>query len=151
MTRSELARRLKHSGHQILRYGLALVLIWIGGMKFTTYEAAGIQPLVANSFLLSWVYSIWSVQTFSALLGVFEILLGLLIVLRPVARRWSAAASALAAGMFLVTLSFLFTTPGWEPTAGGFPALSVVPGQFVLKDIVLFGAALWATGDTLDG
>lgn len=150
MTRNELARRMKQYGHQILRYGLALVLIWIGGMKFTAYEAAGIQPLVASSFLLSWVYSIWSVQTFSALLGGFEILLGLLIVLRPVVRGWSAAAGALAAGMFLVTLSFLFTTPGWEPTAGGFPALSVAPGQFVLKDIVLFGAALWATGDALE-
>jgi len=38
--------------------------------------------------------------------------------------------------MFLTTLSFLFTTPGWEPTLG-FPGISAMPGQFLLKDVVL--------------
>jgi reactive chlorine resistance protein C len=56
--------------------------------------------------------------------------------------------SVLAVGMFLTTLSFMLTTPGvWEATEGGFPALSVVPGQFVLKDVVLLGAALWSFGE----
>jgi reactive chlorine resistance protein C len=50
-------------------------------------------------------------------------------------------------GMFLTTLSFLVTTPGWEPSLGGFPAVSAMPGQFVLKDIVLLGAALWTAGE----
>ena len=37
--------------------------------------------------------------------------------------------------MFLTTLSFLLTTPGvWEASVGGFPALSVVPGQFLIKE-----------------
>jgi reactive chlorine resistance protein C len=50
--------------------------------------------------------------------------------------------------MFLTTLSFLFTTPGvWEASAGGFPALSVVPGQFLIKDLVLFGGSLWMCGE----
>src|SRR5215471_16753881 len=43
-------------------------------------------------------------------------------------RHWSARActigSAVAVLMFLTTLSFLFSTPGWEPRLGGFPALS---------------------------
>ena len=39
-------------GEAILRYGLVLVVAWIGAMKFTAYEAAGIQPLVANSPLM---------------------------------------------------------------------------------------------------
>ena len=33
--------------------------------------------------------------------------------------------------------------------AGGFPVLSVMPGQFLLKDLVLLGAALWTLGDSL--
>jgi reactive chlorine resistance protein C len=41
--------RLKSIGMHIARYGLAIVLLWIGGMKFTAYEAEGIKPLVANS------------------------------------------------------------------------------------------------------
>ena len=36
-----------------------------------------------------------------------------------------------------------------EPSLGGFPALSVVPGQFLLKDIVLLAGALFLTGDAL--
>ena len=42
--------------------------------------------------------------------------------------------------MFLTTLSFLFSLPGWEQSLGGFPALSG-NGGFLLKDIVLLGAA----------
>jgi len=52
--------------------------------------------------------------------------------------------------LFASTLSFLFTTPGATvSSAGGFPVLSVLPGQFLLKDIVLIGAALWTLGDSL--
>jgi uncharacterized protein DUF417 len=43
-------------GNAVLRSSLALVLIWIGSMKFTSYEAMGIQPLVATSPLMSWLY-----------------------------------------------------------------------------------------------
>lgn len=73
----------------------------------------------------------------------------MMIALRPVSAVAAAVGSALAAGMFLVTLSFLLSTPGWEPTAGGFPALSIVPGQFLLKDVVLLGAAVWSLGEAL--
>jgi uncharacterized membrane protein YkgB len=50
--------------------------------------------------------------------------------------------------MFLTTLSFMLSTPGvWEASAGGFPALSAVPGQFLAKDFVLFGAAVRLFGE----
>ena len=134
-------------GMHVTRYGLVLVLLWIGGMKFTAYEAEGIRPLVANSPLMGWVYNLMSVTAFSSLLGVIEIAIGVLIALRPVWPAGSALGSVLAVGMFLTTLSFLVTTPGWEPSLGGFPAVSAMPGQFVLKDIVLLGAALWTAGE----
>src|SRR5690606_3228306 len=112
-----------------LRYGLVLVLLWIGGMKFTAYEAAGISGFISNSPLMSWAYSVFSVESFSALLGFTEIAVALLIAARPVSVRAALVGSLLATGMFLTTLSFLLTTPGvWEASAGGFPALSVVPG-----------------------
>ena len=141
--------RLKLIGRHVARYGLVIGLLWIGGMKFTAYEAEGIRPLVANSPLMGWAYDLLSVTTFSALLGVVEVAVGLLIALRPVWPAASAAGSALAAGMFVTTLTFLFTTPGWEPSLGGFPALSAMPGQFVLKDVVLLGASLWTAGEAL--
>ncbi len=142
------AALLNRLGIYVTRYGLVIVLLWIGGMKFTAYEAEGIKPLVENSPLMSWLYSIFSVRGFSNLLGVAEIVVGLLIAVRPKAPVISAIGSLFAAGMFLGTVSFLLSTPGWEPEMG-FPALSVVPGQFVLKDLVLLGASLWTAGEAL--
>jgi uncharacterized membrane protein YkgB len=142
------AQMLAAAGRNSLRYGLVLVLVWIGGMKFTPYEAEGISLFVANSPLMSWAYSLVSVRSFSAFLGVTEISVALLIALRPVSPRLALLGSTSAVGMFCTTLSFLLTTPGvWETSAGGFPALSVVPGQFLVKDFVLLGAALWMCGD----
>ena len=74
--------RLNSAGLHVSRYGLVIVLLWIGGMKFTAYEASGIEPLVANSPLMAWIYKVMSVRGFSALLGVIEIAIGLLIALR---------------------------------------------------------------------
>jgi uncharacterized membrane protein YkgB len=142
-------RNLESAGLQVVRYGVVLVLVWIGAMKFTGYEAQAIQPLVANSPLMSWLYSLFSVQATSNLIGVAEIAAGVLIMLRPWSAMAAAIGSAMAALTFATTLTFLFSTPGWEPSLDGFPALSVVPGQFILKDLALLGAALWMLGDAL--
>jgi reactive chlorine resistance protein C len=140
---------IERLGRYVTLYGLALVFLWIGGMKFTAYEAGAIKGLVASSPLMSWLYSVLDVRGVANLIGTAEITAGLLLVLRP----WNAAAGAigglLAAATTAVTLTFLFSAPGWEASLGGFPALSVVPGQFLLKDIVLFGAALTVFGGAL--
>ena len=143
---SALARVLNGFGIEILRYGLVIVLVWIGGMKFTGYEAAGIAPLETHSPLVNWLYVLLGERHISDLLGVIEITLGIGIALRHVTPRISGIASLLSVGMFLTTLSFMFTTPGWEPTLG-FPALSALPGQFLLKDIVLLGASVFTAGE----
>jgi uncharacterized membrane protein YkgB len=143
-----LSSRAEAVGRELARYGLAVAVGWIGLMKFTAYEAVGIRLYVANSPLLSWVYGFMSVQGFSVVLGVIEVGIALLIAARPLAPRAAALGSLLAVGMFLTTLSFLATTPGvWEPSAGGFPALSGKPGQFLLKDLALLGIALWSLGE----
>src|SRR3954451_12665826 len=107
-----MAERFKGIGTHITRYGLVIVLLWIGGMKFTAYEAEGIRPMVANSPLMSWAYAVMSQGAFSALLSMVEIATGLLIALRPVWPMGSAVGSGLAVGTFLTTLTFLLTTPG---------------------------------------
>jgi reactive chlorine resistance protein C len=141
--------RAEAVGLIMVRYAVALVLIWIGAMKFTAYEAAAIEPLVASSPFMSWLYAVLSVQATSNLIGVVEVAAGVLIALRPVSATAAAVGSALAVCIFATTLTFLFTVPGWEPSLGGFPALSVAPGQFVLKDTVLLGAAVWLLGEAV--
>ena len=143
-----ISSRVEAVGRGLARYGLVVVVAWIGLMKFTAYEAEGIRLFVANSPLMSWVYGLMSVRGFSTVLGVVEVAIALLIAARPLLPRVSAFGSALAVGMFLTTLSFLVTTPGvWESSAGGFPALSVLPGQFLIKDLALLGISLWSLGE----
>jgi uncharacterized membrane protein YkgB len=146
---ASLSSQIEAVGREVARYGLVIVIGWIGFMKFTAYEAEGIRLYVTNSPLMSWVYGTMSVRGFSALLGVVEVGVALLIAARPLSPRACALGSALAVGMFLTTLSFLATTPGvWEPSAGGFPALSGKPGQFLIKDLALLGISLWSFGES---
>ena len=106
------------------RYGLVLVIGWIGALKFFNFEAHQIQPLVASSPFIGWLYNIFPVSIFSALLGVFEVSAAVLLAIKPVAPKLSMVGSLLAIVLFLATISFLFTTPGVsEPAGGGFPAL----------------------------
>ena len=143
-----MSSQVEAVGRELPRYGLVVVVAWIGLMKFTAYEAEGIRPFVTNSPLMSWVYALMSVRGFSVVLGVVEVGIALLIAARPFSPRASVLGSALAVGMFLTTLSFLVTTPGvWEPSLGGFPALSALPGQFLIKDLALLGISLWSLGE----
>ena len=77
-----IAERLSDLGALVSRYGLVLVIFWIGAMKFTAYEANGIQPLGANSPFMGWLYRFLSVQGFSDLLGVVEIAIAAMIGLQ---------------------------------------------------------------------
>ncbi len=149
---SDPAKLLDRAGRFGIRYGLVVVIGWIGAMKFTAYEADGISGLVMNSPLMGWAYSLLSHGQFSSLLGVVESIVAALIAAKPYWPRASAVGAAGAVMMFLTTLSFMVTTPGvFEPAAGGFPALSAFPGQFLVKDIALLGASVWLFADSLSG
>lgn len=152
------------------RFAIVIVFIWIGGLKFFTYEADGITPFVANSPFMSFFYSHpedykthqnkegefiaenhqWHVENntygFSKGLGIFLIAVGILVALHKVAPLWSMVGSLLVFLMTLGTLSFLITTPeSWVPNLGdtdhGFPFLSG-RGRLVIKDLVILGGAL---------
>jgi reactive chlorine resistance protein C len=137
------------AGGLLARYGLVIVIAWFGVMKFTNYEAQGIQPLVAESPFMSWLYDIFSVYTFSVLLGVFEVAAAILIAVKPWWPKVSVLGSALAILLFAATISFLFTTPGvFEESVGGFPLLSMT-GGFLIKDVALLGISAWTLSDGL--
>lgn len=146
---TQLGERISRFGVEALRYSSATILAWIGAMKFTAYEAGAIEGLIASSPLASWLYSIFSVQGASNLIGTIEIAVALLIVLGGRFPKAALAGAVGAIATFVITASFLLTAPGWEPSLGGFPALSVVPGQFLLKDIVLLAGAVFQSGNAL--
>lgn len=142
---------IQRAGGLFARYGLVIVIAWIGAMKFTAYEAQAIQPLIAHSPAMSWLYNIFSVRTFSALLGVLELSVAAQLAVKPWAPRVSVLGSVIAVGLFVATLSFLITTPGvWAADAGDFPILSDL-GGFLIKDVALLGLAVWTLADALGG
>ena len=128
---------------------LTVIYFWFGGMKFTAYEAQGLVPLVGNSTILGWAYNILSIRDFSTSLGFLELLIGLLIAGRIVSPKLSVIGGILSCGLFITTLSFMATTPGVFEESLGFPAISVAPGQFLLKDIGLLAASVFVVGQSL--
>ena len=134
--RASAAPRLQTVGAFILRYSLVFFLLFFGALKWTAAEAQGIQPLVSHSPFFFWLYPAFSVQHGSEVIGVVELVIGVLIAIRRWSPRASAVGSLAASGMFLVTLSFLFTTPHVGESA-----------PFLLKDLTLLGAALWTAGE----
>jgi uncharacterized membrane protein YkgB len=104
-------------GRELARYGLVVVVAWIGLMKFTEYEAEGISIAI---LIAARPFSPRASAVGSALaVGMFLTTLS-----------------------FLLT-----TPGVWAAEGGGFPALSGFPGQFLIKDLALLGISLWSFGE----
>jgi uncharacterized membrane protein YkgB len=136
---------LEKLGAAVSRYGLVLVLLWIGLLKFTAEEAAGIKPLVEHSPLMSWMYHVLSLQGASNVIGATELAIAALMAIRPWSAKASFVGSVGAILTFLTTISFIFSTPG-ALTFNPLPMLGGV-GQFIIKDVVLLGAAIWTAAE----
>ena len=168
--------RLDRLGATLTRLGLVVVTLWIGGLKVTRYESEGIVPFVANSPFMRWIlrtpddytqhrtaegavnaaneswHSANGTYVMSLLLGATIVSIGLLIALGFAYPLCGVIGGLLLAGMSLVTLSFLITTPEvWVPALGasthGFPYLAT-PGRLVVKDAIMLGASLWCAADS---
>jgi reactive chlorine resistance protein C len=137
------ARRLAGIGRGVLRYGLVALLLMWGSFKFAAFEAEGIRPLVENSPLLRWLYPLFGVRGTSSLIGVIEISAALLMCTRAWKPAWSAIGSLIASATFATTLSFLVTTPGALATDNPI-------GGFLMKDLILLGAALYTAAEALE-
>ena len=134
------------TGAHLSRYGLVIILALIGILKFTAPEADGIQPLVAHSPFLSWMYLVLGKQGVSNVIGTIELLVAALLALRPFSPRASFFGSLGAIATFLLTTSFLFTTPGAVQLGHGVQILGDA-GQFLIKDLVLLGASFWTAAE----
>ncbi len=161
---------LDQFGKKAVRFGIVVVFLWIGGLKFFAYEADGIVPFVANSPFMSFFYHHpaaykkhvnkegelipanrqWNIENntygFAYFLGTVLVVLAVLIALYKVVPLPSMIASVLIFIMTLGTLSFLITTPeSWvlhlTDNDWGFPFLSG-RGRLVIKDLVILGGAI---------
>lgn len=164
----------------LTRISVFIVMAWIGGLKAFQYEADGIVPFVANSPLMSFFYTEkapayndyknpegktvqknidWhkanNTYIFSYGLGAVIILIGIFTLLGIWYAKIGLMGGLLTAGMSIVTLTFLITTPEvYVPNLGGdfptpqygFPYLSGA-GRLVIKDVIMLAAGLVIASD----
>lgn len=111
-----------------LRYSLAIIFIWFGALK-----PLGNSP--ANDLIAKTVY--WfNPDVFIPILGVWEILIGICLIYTPLIRL----------GLFLLALqmpgTFLPLVLRPEICFVNFPFDLTLEGQYIIKNLVLIGAAL---------
>ena len=127
----------------LLRWALVVIFLWFGGMKFSAYEANAIAPFIEHSPIMSWLHALFGVQGASYVIGTIELSTAAALVLGAFQPIFSALGAAMSTATYLITLTFFLSTSGVaEATAGGFPAIAALPGQFLLKDLVLLAASL---------
>ena len=114
---------------RFLRYSLAVILIWIGALKF-----ADPSPVVG---LLKASLPFLASAGFVYVLGAVEVAVGIALIAGFMLRY----AGLVLLGLFAGTLLIFLVAPAVSYGDAGFPLLSLV-GQFLLKDLVLFGASL---------
>ncbi|OEO23653.1 hypothetical protein AX279_21260 [Pseudomonas sp. J237] len=142
-----MSNKLSKIGFYLALYGTVFIIAWIGAFKYHPDEAQAISGLIQNSPLLSWLYAVGSVQGVSSMIGTGELIIAALLALYPLNKKASLLGALLAIGLFLTTLTFLFSTPGVLHTEGLFPSLL---GSFLIKDAVLLGVCLWVAGESWD-
>ncbi len=112
---------------------VAMVLLWIGSMKFFEFEANAIVGLVETSPFMSWLYDVFSVQGASNVIGSFDVFFALVLGVGIYTKnKPMIIASGIAClSVFLMTQTFLFSVPDTFNSATIINRL----GQFVIKDL----------------
>ena len=130
--------KISDKQHVLLNFiPVAMVLLWIGGMKFYDFEAKAIVGLVETSPFMSWLYSLFSVQGTSNVIGGFDVLFALLlgagILLKN--KKLIIVSGLACLSVFLMTQTFLLSAPN----AFSSSTLLARLGQFVIKDLWYVG------------
>lgn len=130
--------KLTDKQHVLLNFiPVAMVLLWIGAMKFYEFEAKAIVSLVETSPFMSWLYTVFSVQGASNFIGgfdvLFAVLLGAGILLNN--KKLIIVSGLACLSVFFMTQTFLITATGAFSSSTLLERL----GQFVIKDLWYVG------------
>ena len=128
----------------MLRWALVVIFLWFGCMKFTSYEAMGIAPLMKNSTIMSWIPAVFGVQGGSYFIGTVELATAAALIIGAFNKTASALGAAMSCLTYAVTLTFFLSTPGVaEPKRWGGLRHGVSLAQVQQPPLVsVFGHAL---------
>lgn len=125
---SAIADRMGRWGIPVLRLALGIVFVWFGALKVFDVSPAG-ELVAATVYLVP-------AELFVPVLGVWEVLIGLCLLYRPLIRVGILILFLQMPGTFLP----LVLLPG--VTFVSIPFVLTVEGQYIVKNLVIIGAAL---------
>ena len=117
---------------------LAFYFFWAGMMKFFAFEQATISSWLGKHALLGDLAPAMGPAA-SFLLGGFELVIALMLVLGLKQAGLGRVGALLAMLLSMLSLTLLFTNPVWIDALGGFPAIG--SGQGVIKYLSFAGVA----------
>ena len=123
-------------GLRILRYSLGVIFIWFGLLK--PFGLSPIADVIAN------VVYLVPPSLFIPILGWWEVAIGICLLYRPLIRLGILLLFIQIPGTFLP----LVLLPGVTWTV--FPIAPTVEGQYIIKNLVLIGAAVVVGGSVRD-
>jgi uncharacterized membrane protein YkgB len=133
----------KDLDYHLLRASMVLIFLFFGYQKWFEYEARVLVPYISNGPLIFWLYPVFGVQGASWFLGVSEWTFGTLLFLGFWNKRLGILGAAGSIATFVGTVTIIpFMPNGWEPSAGGFPAM-VGNVPFLMKDFVLLAVSIY--------
>lgn len=124
-----LSQLMSRIAYPFLRIAMGIVLVWIGGLKFV--DPSPVVGLIGAS-----PFAFLASNGFVYLLGAGEVVVGLLLWAN-IQVKYVGIVNML---LFVGTIAILILTPKVAYGDAGFPLLSL-PGEFLLKDIVLMAAS----------
>jgi uncharacterized membrane protein YkgB len=124
-----LVQLMSRIAYPFLRIAMGIVLVWIGGLHFA-------DPVAVVGLLGATLFSALAFNGFAYLLGTAEVVIGVLLFANVQVKY----VGILAMGLFVATLAIFILTPKVAYGDAGFPLLSL-PGEFLLKDIVLMASS----------
>lgn len=120
---------MRRYGHVVLRFAVAIIFIWFGALKFFP----GLSP--ASDLVARTVYWI-DPDLFIPILAAWEVLIGVCMLIRPLVRVAIPLLFLQMPGTFLP----LIILP--DVTWLRFPYAPTLEGQYILKNLIIIGAAL---------
>jgi uncharacterized membrane protein YkgB len=145
-----LVNALRRSGllkedidQHLLRASMVIIFAMFGYQKWFSYEAQVLIPYISHGPLIFWMYPVLGVRGASIFLGAAEWTFGALLLAGFWSRRLGVLGALGSTITFLMTVTIIpFIPGGWEPSAGGFPAM-VGPVAFLMKDVVLLAVSVY--------
>ena len=130
--------------YHFIRASMVIIFLFFGyHQKWFNYEAQALIPYISHGPLIFWMYPVFGIRGTTLFLGVAEWTFGLLLFLGFWNKQLGIIGAIGSCFSFIATFTILpFFPDGWEPSVGGFPAMTEHVA-FLMKDLVLLAASFY--------